>query len=435
MMKHQSAAGILLFTGCLFMQGFTASMDDYTGMVFPPNHALNSRIDSLPVHANSNNFIANIGADTRFHPDFGTSWSDGGTEYQMGIPYNVVGAGQPLRTIIWKLYGDESDPGPWPVPDNPYIETVFDWRETSDGDRHMLIVDSSTNTLYETGNVFGNEDGTEWEGGCGAVFDLASCVLRHDEWTSADAAGLPIFPLLIRYDETERALAAGSEIPHAIRFTAQRSQKAYIWPARHYASSSTDENRPPMGLRFRLKSDYDISGFSPRMQVILRTFKKYGIIMSDNGGNWYFQGTHDDRWDNEDINSLKELRGRDFEAVDISPWMERAGFDPNSAAVPSGAPVAYRADARSHQHGMVIRNIVGTSFSGFRLDLSLSSARQMRVSVVDISGKVVWESHCTTAGGDHSITLENVYLPAGVYRIVCSTLQGDHAVASYTHLE
>lgn len=434
-MKHQIFFSVPLVNLLLFVQISAATMDDYTGMVFPPNHALNSRIDSLPVHPNSDNFIDNIGSATRFHPDFGTSWSDGGTEYQMGIPYNVVGAGQPLRTITWELYGRESDPGPWPIPDNPYIETVFDWRERSGGDRHMLIIDSSGNMLYETGNVFGNEDGTEWKGGCGAVFDLASCDLRPDEWTSADAAGLPIFPLLIRYDETERALTAGGEIPHAIRFTAQRSQKAYIWPARHFASSSTDENRPPMGLRFRLKADYDISGFTPRMQVILRTFKKYGIIMSDNGGNWYFQGTHDDRWDNEEINSLKGLYGRDFEAVDISPWLERPGFDPNSAAVPSGAPVAYHAEARSHRHGMAIRNVAGTSSSELRLDVSVASSRMVHVAIVDICGRVIRTFHRSVVGGGQSLVLDCVTIPTGVYQIICESSQNERVVVPYTNMQ
>lgn len=318
----------------LFLIAAGQEMTDYRGPVFPSNHALNTRIDNLPVHPNSANFINTMGANTRLHPDFGTAWDDDGVMRQMGIPYNIVGAAQPLVPITFVYYPDESDPGPWPIPGDPYIETVFDWRDTDDGDRHMLIIDSSNHMLYETGNVYGNSTGTAWEGGCGAVFDLTSNDLRPASWTSADAAGLPIFPLLIRYDEVERALANGTEIPHAIRVTAQQTQRQYVWPARHYASSSTDPNRPPMGLRFRLKSDFNISGFSPRMQVILRTLKKYGFIVADNGSNWYFQGTHDDRWDDEELNSLKTLRGNNFEAVDVSEWFGRAGFNINSAAVP-----------------------------------------------------------------------------------------------------
>lgn len=427
-------AGAVLIAGNTLFTGNTATMDDYNGMVFPPNHALNMRIDSLPVHPNSANYIENIGADTRFHPDFGTSWSDGETEYQMGIPYNVVGEGQPLRPITWELYGDESDPGPWPIPDDPYIETVFDWRQTDDGDRHMLIVDSSTNTLYETGNVYGNTDGTEWKGGCGAIFNLSTCDLRPDEWTSADAAGLPIFPLLIRYDETERALTSGGEIQHAIRFTAQRSQEAYIWPARHEASSSTDENRPPMGLRFRLKADYDISGFSPRMQVILRTFKKYGIIMSDNGGNWYFQGTHDDRWDNEEINSLKTLRGLDFEAVDITPWIERSGFDINSAAVPPASPVSRKADVRKNHLGVTLGEIISRSAGQLSLRLSVTANGALTVSVITASGRTIMTTCRNLERGRHMIALTGGRLPAGVYRIQCATSRGEYASVSFVHI-
>ncbi len=324
------AAGILLHS-LLYSQRI---MTDYTGIVFPPDNALNMPIDSLPVHPNSDNLVASIGLSASLHPDFGTSYDDGGTLRPMGIPYNVVGAGQPFIPITYTLYGDESDPGPWPIPNNPFIETVFDWRESGTGDRHMLIVDSSSHILYETGNVSGNADGTIWEGGCGAVYDLNSNNLRPETWTSADAAGLPIFPLLIRYDEVERAMVTGGAIPHALRFTVANSQRTYLWPARHYASSSTNPNRPPMGLRFRLKAEFDITGYSPRMQVILRTMKKYGLIVADNGSNWFFQGTNDDRWDNEEINTLKNVHGSDFEAIDIGPWLERPGFNPNSGAVP-----------------------------------------------------------------------------------------------------
>ncbi len=308
-------------------------MPDFNGQVFPLNHALNMPVDNLPVHPNSANIIKSIGANVAIHPDFGTVYDDDGTIRPMGIPFNVVGSNQPLVPVIWDLYGDESDPGPWPVPENPLIETVFDWKDPTPGDRHMLIIDTSSNILYETGNVYKDADGI-WHGGCGAVFDLNSNNLRPETWTSADAAGLPIFPLLIRYDEVERALATDGVIHHAIRFTVQHTRREYIWPARHYASSSTNQDYPAMGLRFRLKADVDISAFSQRMQVILRTMKKYGLIVADNGSNWYFQGTHDDRWDDDEINTLKNIYGRHFEAVDISPWLNSMGFDPNSAAVP-----------------------------------------------------------------------------------------------------
>jgi hypothetical protein len=319
-------------------------MTDYTGQVFPPNHALNMPIDSLPVHPNSNNYVASIGAATDIHPDFGTYYE----EHPMGISYNLVGSGQAMISTTFEYEG-ESDPGPYPIPIPPLVEGLNYYTDDDEGDRHILVIDTSTKKLYETWytwpaghsmeepedwDTFPPDNPNEWWAGGGAVFDLTSNALREDGWTSADAAGLPIFPLLIRYDEVERALSTDRVFHHPIRFTAHTTQRAYIWPARHYASSHTDPNLPPMGLRFRLKSIFDISGFSLRMQVILRTMKKYGLIIADNGSNWYFQGTHDDRWNDDEINSLKSLHGSDFEAVDISPWMNRPGFDPNSAAVP-----------------------------------------------------------------------------------------------------
>lgn len=365
---------------------FSYTMDDYSAIVFPVDYALNTPIDSLPVHPGSQNFINSIGANTSLHPDFGTQWDDDGIIRMIGIPYNLVGADQPLVPITFTLYDDESDPGPWPIPINPLIETVFDWRDNDVGDRHMLIIDTSRHLLYETGNVIGNSDGTEWEGGCGAVFDLNSNKLRPAGWTSADAAGLPIFPLLIRYDEVNRALEKGTEIPHAIRFTASKTQKAYIWPARHYASSSTDVNRPPMGLRFRLKADYDISSFTPRMQVILKTFKKYGLIMADNGSNWYFQGTHDDRWDDSELRALKKLRGSDFEAVDINPWMERQGFNPNSAAVPQISPVKKPVTSSLQNQEFLLQQKTKNGQNSFEIHYFLQKNGNVSIKVTDLRG-------------------------------------------------
>ena len=382
----QVVAAILLPVGTRSQQ-----MTDYSGPVFLSNHSLNTPIDSLPVHPNSDNYVASIGANTSLHPDFGKSWNDDGTLRPMGIPYNVVGAGQPFLPITFTLYDDESDPGPWPIPQNPYIETVFNWRDLDDGDRHMLIVDSSSHMLYETGVVYGNADGTEWQGGCGAVFDLNSNTLRPETWTSADAAGLPIFPLLIRYDEVTRALATDGVCHHAIRFTAENTQRAYVWPARHYASSSTNPNRPPMGLRFRLKDSVAISGYSPRMQVILNTMKKYGIIVSDNGGNWFFQGTHDDRWNDDDINTLKNLHGRDFEAVDISSWMTRPGFDPASGAVPpaSGTSVFSNDNSLIPQAFILYQNFPNPFNPKTLIRYHLSEIDRVSLKIFDVLGREI----------------------------------------------
>lgn len=365
---------------------YAQQMTDYNRQVFPPDHALNMPIDNLPVHPNSATYIKTIGADTRLHPDFGDTWDDEGTIRSMGIPYNVVGSEQPLRTITWTTFGDESDPGPWPIPANPYIEGVFDWRDNTEGDRHMLIVDSVANILYETGGVYGNASGTEWEGGCGAVFNLNNYDLRTETWTSADAAGLPIFPLLIRYDEVQKALSGDGFFHHAIRFTTEPTKKEYIWPARHYASDETNSKYPAMGQRFRLKANFDISAYSPRIQVILRSMKKYGLILADNGSNWFFQGTHDARWNGEELDELKNLHGSDFEAVDISEWMARPGFNINSAAVPE-AGVSIENPAYSEQP--VIEYYPNPFQNSTTIRFIIPESGKYTLKIYDISGKEV----------------------------------------------
>jgi hypothetical protein len=363
-------------------------MADYTGPLFPADHALNMPIDNLPVHSNSTNLINTIGANTGLHPDFGTTWENS----PMGIPYNLVGAGQPKVPISFIYYEDQSDPGPYPIPTEPFVEGVFDWRTETDGDRHLLVIDTSTHVLYETGNVTGNASGTSWEGGCGAIFDLNGYALREDGWTSADAAGLPIFPLLIRYDEVDRALAVNGEIHHAIRFTVNQSKKEYIWPARHYASNSTDNNRAPMGLRFRLKADFNISSFTPRMQVILRTMKKYGMIVADNGSNWYFQGTNDERWNDEELNSLKAIKGNSFEAVDISSWMKRPGFDKNSAKVPpSGANVKRQTSINLGPANCAISARYKGTGNRVKIELQVPTRTTISVAAFDFSGRMIGE--------------------------------------------
>ncbi len=392
-------------------------MPDYTGPTFPPDCALNTRIDSLPVLANSANLVASIGVNTPLHPDFGTSFNDNGTVVPSGIPYNVVGAGQPLVPIVFTLYADESDPGPWPIPTNPYIEGVFDWRTSSSGDRHLLVVDSSSGVLYESGNVFGDTSSSSWQGSGGAVFHLDSDTLRPETWTSADAAGLPIFPLLLRYDEVERAVTTGGTIHHAIRFTVVNSQRAYIWPARHYASSSTDMNRPAMGQRFRLKETVDISAYSPRMQVILRTMKLYGLIVADNGGNWFFQGTHDDRWDDNELNTLKSLHGSDFEAVDISPWMSRPGFDRNSGRVPPASGSTSAPSSARFPNGVTLYQNFPNPFNPKTvISGQWSVTSVVRLAVYDILGKeVALLADGRYPAGRFSFTFDGRNLASGVY--------------------
>jgi hypothetical protein len=281
--------------------------------IFPPDHIWNTRVDILPVHPHSDAYIDSIGRDIGLHPDFGSGLWEGGP---IGIPF-VVADGSTPRAAVSFEYADESDPGPYPIPSNPPIEGGSD----SDGDRHILIVESSECKLYELYAAYPNDDGS-WQAGSGAIWDLSGYGLRPDEWTSADAAGLPILPGLVRYDE----VAAG-EIRHAIRFTAEVTQRAYIWPARHFASEVTDPSVPPMGQRFRLKASFDLSPYPREVQIILRAMQVYGLILADNGSSWYISGAPDERWNNDElVPLLREVTGDDFEAVDVSGLR----IDPNS---------------------------------------------------------------------------------------------------------
>lgn len=277
--------------------------------IFPADNIWNTRVDMLPIHPMSEAWIDNIGRDEGFHMDFGSGSWDGGP---IGIPYNVVGGSSVTKHTVEFYYPDESDAGPYPIPENPGMEYG--------SDHHILVVNTDDCKLYEIYDAI-YENGV-WSGGSGAIWDLHSNALRPDTWTSADAAGLPILPGLLRYDE----VLAG-EIRHAIRFTVENTA-GYIWPARHQTDDPQD-GVPPMGARFRLKADYDISSFPPEMQVILRAMKEYGIILADNGSNWYVSGAPDERWDNDMLHLLDVLTGNDFEAVATSMLM----VDPNSGEV------------------------------------------------------------------------------------------------------
>lgn len=276
--------------------------------IFPADNAWNTPIDTLPVHPNSANFVASIGPDKPLHPDFGTVWKG----QPSGIPFDVVPGNQQQVPIAFR-YADESDAGPYPIPDTAKIEGG----PPSDGDRHVIVVDPVNKKLYEVFRAFKKESG--WEGGSGAVFDLSSNKLRPQGWTSADAAGLPIFPGLVRYDE----VVEQKEIRHALRFTCRKTTRGYILPATHWASSSKDPNLPPMGLRMRLRADFDDSKLSPEMRVITRALKKYGLILADNGGDWFVSGSPNPKWNDDDVQTLKRIKGRDFEAVDSGPIVTR----------------------------------------------------------------------------------------------------------------
>lgn len=282
--------------------------------LFPADNIWNSPIDTLPVDPNSDAYLASIGLDTGLHPDFGSGLYDG---QPFGIPFVRVPASQPLIEITFDV-PEESDPGPYPIPPDAPIEGG----SCADGDRHIIVIQEETCTLYELFYATPQPGGT-WTASSGARFDLTANTLRPDTWTSADAAGLPILPGLVRYEEIEAGV-----IPHALRFTASLTQASYVWPARHKASDTTDPNVPPMGQRFRLKADVDLSGFSPTNQIILTALKTYGMFLADNGSDWYLSGTPDDRWNNDDLHELQErITGTNFEAVDTSSLMA----DPDSA--------------------------------------------------------------------------------------------------------
>jgi hypothetical protein len=276
---------------------------------FPADNPWNQDISGEPVDPNSDALIASIGRDTGLHPDFGTVWNGA----PIGIPYTIVAGTQAKVPIRFTDYGNESDPGPYPVPSNAPIEGGAN----STGDRHVLVVDRDNWKLYELFNA--RRSGRGWQASCGAVFDLNSNALRPAGWTSADAAGLPIFPGLVRYDEVVEQKA----IRHALRFTVSRSRRAYVHPARHWASSNTDPNLPPMGMRVRLKASFDISRFSPNVQVILTAMKRYGMFVADNGSNWYVTGAPDSRWSDSELRALRQVKGRDFEVVRMGTVVTR----------------------------------------------------------------------------------------------------------------
>ena len=270
---------------------------------FPPGNAWNTDISTLPVRADSAAIIAQIQSSggTSLHPDFGEN-----PDY--GIPFVVVPADQTPVPIRYDAYGDESDPGPFPVP----LDAPVEGGAASDGDRHVIVVQSGTCELFELYRSFRTASG--WSADSGARFDLGSNALRPLGWTSADAAGLPILPGLVRYDE----VAAG-EIRHAIRITFARTQRGYVLPATHFASSSDDPTRPAMGMRLRLAASFDASALTGQAQVIAVAMQRYGVIVADNGSNWFFQGAPNPGWVDDDLGQLKALSGSLFEVVDTGP--------------------------------------------------------------------------------------------------------------------
>ncbi len=299
--------------------------------IFPANNIWNVPIDGLPVDANSAAILSNMNPNAGLHPDFGSGLWDGG---KIGIPFDAVPQSQALVAIDFEDLGwpDESDAGPYPIPPDPQIEGE---PGAANGDRHVLLVQAGTCILWELYYTYPDgENGCDapsngWCAASGAKWDLNSNALRPDTWTSGDAAGLPILAGLVRFEE----VVAG-EIRHALRFTVAPTRQAYRWPARHEAGSTTNPDYPSMGLRVRLKAGVDLGGFSPHARTILTALKKYGMMVADNGGDWFISGIPNESWDNDVLHEIGAIQGSDFEVVDVSSLM----VDPNSGATSSSPP-------------------------------------------------------------------------------------------------
>src|ERR1700730_5691182 len=282
---------------------------EYSCPILPARNALNQDVSHAPLDVNSAGYIDAIGAAGHLHADFGSNPS-------YGIPYAVVPPNQKKVPIHFTAYGEESNPGPYPIPGNAPVEGAGEV-----GDRHVLVLQRGSCRLYElyaARRLLADHRSLGWEAGSGAVFNLRSNALRPDGWTSADAAGPPIFPLLVRYPEVR-----AGRIDHALRVTVARTQRAYVHPATHFASSSSDSSLPPMGLRLRLKAGFSLAGYHGQALVVLRALKRYGLIVADNGSSWYITGAPDPRWKDEDLNQLKTVPGSAFEAVRTGPILRR----------------------------------------------------------------------------------------------------------------
>jgi hypothetical protein len=284
--------------------GKKSGKDDLAGLqVFPADNPWNQDVSKSKVDPRSGALLQSVGLDKPLHPDFGTVYNN----VPNGIPYVVVPGTQPKVPVSFE-YADESDPGPYPIPPDAPIEGG----PNGEGDRHILVVDRDHAKLYELFSARPQPGGAGgWSAWSGAIFDMKTGAMRPKGWTSADAAGLPIFPGLARYDE----VGVRKAVRHALRFTVRKSRRAYVHPARHFASSHTDPNLPPMGMRVRLNASYDVSKFPPQARVILEGLKTYGMLLADNGGDWYLSGAPDPRWDDEDLGTLKRVKVRDFEVV------------------------------------------------------------------------------------------------------------------------
>ena len=334
-------------SGCSQMSvGQGASLNGF--LPFASNSLWNQDISAAPVDPNSTAIINFIGSGIGLHADFGAGLYQGST---IGIPYSVVSSVQPQIPINFTAYGTESDPGPMPI---ALTDPIEGYPNPGTGDRHVLVLDNSNCFLYEMDSSYPQP--SSWNADSAAVWDLLANEQRPYTWTSADAAGLPIFPGLVRYDE----VAAG-QIAHAIRFTLQHSQAAFIPPASHWAANSSNALAAPMGMRLRLKAGFDVSGYSAANQVILNAFKKYGMIMADNGSSMYISGAPDDRWDNNDLHNLGQVQASNFEVLQMPAFTTQSN-------VPTGASpqiTSFTASANSITSGTSVTlswQVTGASY-------------------------------------------------------------------------
>jgi hypothetical protein len=309
MVAGQSLGGRLVYGAeTKFALGPNADLGG--ALLLPADDPWNRDVSADEVDPTSDAVLASIGLEKPLHEDFGLVWKG----EPAGIPYCVVGGEQPRVPVTFQ-YADESDPGPYPVPPDAPIEGGAQ----ADGDRHVLVLDRDNQKLYELFHAFPVDGGKSWRASSGAIFDLKNPKPRPAGWTSADAAGLPILPGLARYDE----IVTAGVLRHALRFTVRRSRRAYVAPARHFASSHKDENLPPMGMRVRLKSGFDTSKFAGAARVILEGLKTHGLILADNGGDFFISGAPDARWVHDELLQLRKVKGRDLEVVRMAGLVTR----------------------------------------------------------------------------------------------------------------
>jgi hypothetical protein len=375
----------------------TSAAGEPTCSVLPADNPWNTDISALPVHAQSDAFVDAIGRYQDLHPDFGTVWNGA----PIGIPYVIVQDSQPMVPVSFD-YADESDAGPYPIPPNAPIEGApVNGNPNFGGDRHVLVIDDDNCMLYELFDAHPVNGGQSWTAGSGAIFDLNTNALRPDFWTSADAAGLPIFPGLVRYEEVvEQGL-----IDHALRFTVQTTRRAFIHPATHYASNQTATNLPPMGLRFRMKASYSCAAFSAEVQVICAALKKYGMFVADNGSDWYVSGAPDSRWSDDHLGDLKDIPGDAFEVVETGE------------AVITEESQDY--DGDGYTNGTETHVGTGTGdacgFNGWPSDLVSSGVSYNKLTIEDVASFIAPERQLGKSAGETGFSARWDLVPGATF--------------------